>query len=101
MSVPNSSRASPPSTSAGGGGRSKASSPTNGSTVNPKQKASLPLSLGRYFDSPDLSDVHLTVEGTDGQLSFHAHRLILSASSTYFASLFSKAWTSADAPQPR
>ena len=58
-----------------------------------EQKASLPVDVGAYFDSAELSDVRVRVEGVDGERTFHAHRLILSASSTYFRSLFSNAWT--------
>ena len=69
------------------------SHPTTTPAGSLEQKASLPVDVGAYFDSADLSDVRVRVEGVDGERTFHAHRLILSASSTYFRSLFSNAWT--------
>jgi hypothetical protein len=65
----------------------------------PKHKAQLSLDMSPYFDSSELSDCLIVVKGQDEERRFHAHRLILTASSTYFASLFSKLWTSSDAVQ--
>ena len=59
------------------------------------QQAQIPVCMSSYFDSSELSDVVIVVSGIDGSRRINAHRIVLSAGSTYFASLFSEAWSSA------
>jgi len=60
--------------------------------VSVPERARLALDMQHFFDSTQLSDVRLQIETSTGSFSMHAHRLVLVASSTYFASAFSEAW---------
>ena len=51
------------------------------------------LDFRRLFDSEDMHDVVLNLEGADGETGvLPAHRVVLVSSSTYFSSMFSSAW---------
>ena len=55
--------------------------------------ACLPLHFSSLFASEVVHDIVLDLEGAGGETtSMPAHRVVLVAGSTYFASLFSRAW---------
>ena len=56
------------------------------------ERATLGLDVTAFYDSPRLSDLQLRLAARNGSAKVLAHRLVLSASSTYFASLFSGPW---------
>lgn len=76
-----------------GSTQSVASLATESSEEETPGHASLALDFSALFESETVSDVVLDCEGAGGETaSVPAHRVVLVAGSTYFASLFSGAW---------